>query len=151
MASTEQQDEATAALNFARFPDYSYSTPTNRPREGWIWKHGYDIQHMPEVKWDGEAKHQCGIERVGSRLWWRSCSILLSRKMWKYIDNKKNWRRKICDSKPLSHGRNTEFEFPVKAQLYAPNSAPTMTDYYRNPSLNDPVERPRFFCMFPAC
>lgn len=58
LASTEKKDEATATLNFAKFPGYSYSLPTKRPREGWIWKHGYDIQHMAEVKRDGKAKRR---------------------------------------------------------------------------------------------
>ena len=90
------------------------------------------------------------IERVVSRLWWRSCSILFSRKMRKYIANKKNRCRKTCNYKPLSYGKNTEFEFPVKAQLHAPNSAPTITNSHRNSSLNDLVERSKFFCMFSA-
>ncbi|MCJ1343911.1 hypothetical protein MMC31_002109 [Peltigera leucophlebia] len=36
LASTEKKDEATTTLNFAKFPGYSYSSPTKRPREGWI-------------------------------------------------------------------------------------------------------------------
>ena len=54
--------------------------------------------------------------------------------MRKYIDNKKNRCKKTCDSKPLSHSKNTGFEFPVKAQLHAPDSAPTMTNSSRNSS-----------------
>ena len=56
LASMEKKDEATAILNFTKFPGYSYSSPTKRPRKGWIWKHGYDIQHIAEIKRDGKAK-----------------------------------------------------------------------------------------------
>ena len=54
-------------------------------------------------------------EKVGSRLWERSCSILFLEIGGKYRYNRKNRCKKICNSKLLSHLENTEFRFPVKA------------------------------------
>ena len=98
---------------------------------------------QPDVSFVWHKAAKPGIERVGSRLWWRSCSILLSRKMRKYFDNKKNRCKKTCDSKPLSHSKNTEF--PIKAQLHAPDSAPTVAKPHRDSPLNWPVGGSKFF------
>lgn len=46
----------TTNLDFSKYPDYIYSTPTGRPRNGWIWAHGYDIQHLRGVKKNGKAQ-----------------------------------------------------------------------------------------------
>ena len=56
-----------------------------------------------------------GTEKVSSRLWRRSCSILFLEIGGKYRYNRKNRCKKICNSKLLSHLENTEFRFPVKA------------------------------------
>lgn len=43
LALTKKKDRAIAILNFAKFSGYSYLLPTKRLREGWIWKHEYNI------------------------------------------------------------------------------------------------------------
>ena len=40
----------TNGLDFAKYPSYAYSNPTDRARHGWIWSHGYDIQHQILLK-----------------------------------------------------------------------------------------------------
>ena len=48
----------TTSLDFSKYPDYVYSAPTGRPRNGWIWAHGYDIQHLRGVKKNGNAERR---------------------------------------------------------------------------------------------
>lgn len=36
-------------LDISKYPNYVYSTPTGRPKNGKIWAHGYDIQHLKGV------------------------------------------------------------------------------------------------------
>ncbi len=45
----------TTSLDFSKYPDYVYSAPTDRPQNGWIWAHGYDIQRLRGVKKNGKA------------------------------------------------------------------------------------------------
>ncbi len=37
---------AITNLDFSKYPGYIYSPRTVRPRNGWIWAHGHDIQHI---------------------------------------------------------------------------------------------------------
>ena len=46
------------AMDFSKFPSYIYAVPTGRPRDGWIWKYGHDIQHLTEKKRGGKAKRR---------------------------------------------------------------------------------------------
>ncbi len=48
----------TTSLDFSKYLDYVYSAPTGRPRNGWIWAHGYDIQHLRGVKKNGKAQRR---------------------------------------------------------------------------------------------
>ncbi len=34
------QEVTATSLDFSKYPDYIYSAPTGRPRNGWIWAHG---------------------------------------------------------------------------------------------------------------
>lgn len=54
----EKKDEATTTLNFAQFPGYFYSLPIKRLKKGWIWKNGYDIKYITEIKRDRKVKCQ---------------------------------------------------------------------------------------------
>ena len=45
----------TNKLNFAKYPGYTYSNPIGRAKHGWIWSHGYDIQHKTLLKKSGKA------------------------------------------------------------------------------------------------
>ena len=45
----------TNGIDFAKYPGYAYSNPTGRARHGWIWSHGYDIQHQTLLKKSGKA------------------------------------------------------------------------------------------------
>lgn len=37
-------------LEISKYPNYLYSTPTDRPWNGWIWVYGFDIQYLKGVK-----------------------------------------------------------------------------------------------------
>ncbi len=45
----------TNGIDFAQYPGYAYSNTTGRARHGWIWSHGYDIQHKTLLKKSGKA------------------------------------------------------------------------------------------------
>lgn len=45
-------------MDFSKFPSYVYAVPTGRPRDGWIWKHGHDIQQLTGKKRGGKAKRR---------------------------------------------------------------------------------------------
>lgn len=70
------------------------------------------------------------------RLQLKSCSIFFSKKIQNYINNKKNKYSKTCNSKFFFYSKNLEFEFVVKAQLHAPNSAFIMTKFPQSFLLN---------------
>lgn len=44
----------TKGIDFAKYPLYAYSNHTGRARHGWIWNHGYDIQHQFLLKKSGK-------------------------------------------------------------------------------------------------
>ena len=45
----------TNGIDFAKYLCYAYSNPTGRAKPGWIWSHGYDIQHKTLLKKSGKA------------------------------------------------------------------------------------------------
>ena len=45
----------TNGIDFAKYTGYADSNPTGRAKHGWIWSHGYDIQHKTLLKKSGKA------------------------------------------------------------------------------------------------
>ncbi len=49
---------AITNLDFSKYPGYIYSPPTGRPRNGSIWAHGHDIQHITAIKKNGKPQRR---------------------------------------------------------------------------------------------